>query len=436
MKKKQIGKVFPSLNTTLAYYSPTSFFVTLNTVNEAEYQTLFNPPLDKNKSEQLSILIHELRHHLDHISTLWGQRHILKLHKAVNARIEHNEFEFHQILPLKIEERQFHYETYYSVETNVIPWKNSNDNWKWQLSSGVKFDINGIPDESKPILFINFATQAELHLVRVPLSIAALLETSAIRDELHSLYRHIQTLKQDEALVEREMLKKKVFSEIIYNQKLAVYNSIVHLTANILNLNDLILSLNISAAIATLCLNLPSDLIAGIPINKVAIETWKERNQKMMENHEYGFIFYNLLFNYTEFYKQDNGYNLSRLLVANNLPTKEELLSIVNNSYDLILHEIKTKRNFQTQFVTILMEGKRLFNLRGLDGSEIDTFELLEKHNYKPNVICNDTDFPLEEYKINTGLKLPMDNLTNQQWYSFAMTIDDRFNEFFEIRGL
>lgn len=436
MIKKQIGKVFPSVNATLAYYSPTSFFVTLNTVTEREYQTLFNSPLDNNKSEQLSILIHELRHHLDHVSTLWGQRHILKLYKAVNARIEHNEFEFHKILPLKIEERQFHYETYYSVETNVVPWKGAGDNWKWQLSSGVKFDMDGIPDDNRPILFINFATQNDLHLVRVPLSIAALLETSAIKDELNALHRYIQTLKDDEAVVERELLKKKVFAEIIYNQKLAVYNSIVHLTANLLNLNDLILSLNISAAISTICLNLPSDLISRIPINKVAVERWKERTKKMMENHEYGFIFFNLLYNYREFYKQDNDYNLSRLLVANNLPNEKELLSLVNKKFDLILEEVKTKQNFQTQFSNNLIEGKRLFNLRGLDGSEMDTFELLEKHNYKPNIICSDTDFPLEKYTINAALKLPMDNLTVQQWYSFAMTIDDRFDEFFEIRGL
>ena len=436
MKKKQIGKVFPSLNTTLAYYSTTSFFVTLNTITEAEYQALFSSPLDHNKSEQLSILIHELRHHLDHISTLWGQKHIVKLYKAVNARIEHNEFEFHKILPLKIEERQFHYETYYSVETNVVPWKGAADNWKWQLSSGVKFDINGIPDENRPILFINFATQADLHLVRVPLSIAALLETSAIKDELQSLYMHIRTLKKDEAIVERELLKKKVFAEIIYNQKLAVYNSIVHLTANLLNLNDLVLALNISAVISTICLNLPSELISKIPINKLAVETWNERTKKMMNNNEYGFIFYNLLYNYREFYKQDTIYNLSRLLVSNNLPDKEELTITINKNFDLMQDEVKTKQNFKTQFSNILTEGKRLFNLRGIDGSEINTFELLEKHNYKPNIVCSNTDFPLEEYIINTGLKLPMDNLTVQQWYSFAMTIDDRFNEFFEIRGL
>lgn len=436
MKKKQIGKVFPSLNTTLAYYSTTSFFVTLNTVTETEFQELFNSPLDQHKSEQLSILIHELRHHLDHISTLWGQRNIVKLYKAVNARIEHNEFEFHKILPLKIEERQFHYETYYSVETNVVPWKGASDNWKWQLSSGVKFDMNGIPDDNRPILFINFATQADLHLVRVPLSIAALLETSAIKDELDSLYMYIRTLKEDEAIVERELLKMKVFAEIIYNQKLAVYNSVVHLTANLLGLNDLVLALNISAAISTICLNLPNELISKIPINKLAVETWKDRTKKMMDNNEYGFVFYNLLYNYKEFYKHDNDYNLNRLLVANNLPDKEELLSTINKNFDLIHAELKTKQNFQTQFSDILIEGKRLFNLRGIDSSEINTFELLEKHNYNPNIICSDTDFPLEEYTINTALQLPMDNLTVQQWYSFAMTIDDRFNEFFEIRGL
>lgn len=436
MKKTQIGKVFPNLNATLAYYSPTSFYVTLNTISEAEYKTLLNKPVFSKKSEQLSILVHELRHHLDHISTMWGQRHIMKLFKAVNARIGHNEFEFHHILPLKIEERQFHYETYYSVETNVIPWNNTSDNWILRLSTGIKFDINGVPDEGKPILFINFLTPTGLHLIRVPLSIAALLETSAIRDELNIRNKYIQTLKENEALVERELLSNRILFEIVYNPKMAVYNSIVHLTANTLNIKELIIALDISAAISNLCLNLPIDLISKIPINSLFVESWKGRTNKMMENCEYGFIFCNLLYNYREYYIKDNNYNLDRLLAANNLPSIDKLKSKINNGFDLNIKEIKTKESFQKQFSDVLIEGRRLFNLRGLDGSEIDICELLEKHNYFPNIICNDTDFDLEEYKIDNKLKLPVDNLTPQQWYSFAFTIDDRFNEFFEVRGL
>lgn len=432
MIRNEIGKIFPNINSTLAYYSPTSFYITLNKISEAEFKSFSTAKLEVNNVKDFSIFIHELRHYIDHISTLWGQKHILKLFDAVNARIGQDEYKFQQILPLKIAEMQFHYDLYYTVQNIFVKWKSINDNWKLMLTTGIKFDTNGLPDKGRPILFVNFSTQDNQHLVRVPLSIAALLETNAVKDELGIRTSFISTLKEDEGFIEAKLFENEILSNIIYNQKLAVYNSIVHLTANSLQLTNVAIAFEISSAIATLALNLPNKLIENLPIDK----TPGERIKPMLKNQEYSVIFLVLLNNYKDFYLNDKIYNLDRLLLSNNLPTKNEIEIQIKRELNDIKIKIKQGVNFKTNFTNILNEGERIFDLRGIDGLKINTENLFFKHGVNPNVICNDTDFDLEEYIINSSLNIPMDNLTMQQWYSFALTIDDKLNEFFHIRGL
>src|SRR4051812_8450225 len=156
MLKREIGKLFPNIDTTIAYYSPTSFCVTLNTISEKEFKDFGSGASSKKKAENLSILYHELRHHIDHISTLWGQKNIFKLFDAVNGRLSSDEKKFYKIIDLKKTERQLHYAIYYTEEYERIPWKLGQANWQWILSTGFKFTDGGLLNENDPILFIRF----------------------------------------------------------------------------------------------------------------------------------------------------------------------------------------------------------------------------------------------------------------------------------------
>lgn len=437
MLKREIGKLFPNIKTTIAYYSPTTFCVTLNTISENDIKEFGNGKISKEKAENLSILYHEFTHHVDHISTLWGQKNIYKLFDAVNGRLSLDEKKFYKIIDLKKTEQQLHYDQYYTEQYNIIPWKTGNGNWKWILTTGFKFTDNGLPNENDPIFFIRFATNDDKNLVRVPFSVASLLETNSTKEEIKMMLSYINSLSPDEKLVENAIYNRYIFEDLIYNQNLAVYNAAVHLTANHLHLSDVVQSFDISSSIATLALNLPYELINQIPINEAKMAVWGDRPKKMAGNNDYGFLFYNLLLNYVPFFENDKEFNLQRLLTANNLPTEDEILAVINKEIDKIVDRYNEQPNFKNNFTTIAKEGQRILNVRGIAGTKVALSDLISNHSYKPFIICNDTDFPLEDLSVSAILdKLPIDNLSVQQWYSFADTIDKKMDDFYNVRGL
>jgi hypothetical protein len=197
MKKYKIGTLFPNTNETIAHYSPTAFCITLLTITERQLSQINHTKADSIESRK--ILYHEMRHNIDHLSTLWGQQRIFNLFEAVNSRIKRDENTFHKIIKYKIEEKQFHFDKYFLEQHEKIPYSSPADIWIWTLSAGVRFSDLGSPLLDKPILFINFRSRRGRMVARVPLSIATLLETNAIFEEtsveLSALARRIYSNK-------------------------------------------------------------------------------------------------------------------------------------------------------------------------------------------------------------------------------------------------
>lgn len=437
MLKKEIGRLFPNLNTTVAYYSPTSFCITLNKITEEEYKTLFNGQIDKNVSEKLSILYHEMRHHLDHVSTLWGQRHIQLLAEAIDARLILDEKEFWKIVKLKTEERQRQFATYYTEYYNSIPWTKAHGNWKYDFSTGIRFSDEGKPDDTKPIMFLKFKTFDEQPLVRVPISISSLLETNSTKEELEILGGYINTLPEDDRIVEGALFHNKTFQEVIYNQNLALYNVAVHLAANILDISEVITAFKVSSSIATLVLNLPDTVLERIPIQDEDIAIWGQRPMHLVNNFEYGYIFYVLLNNYASVYKKEKQYNLSSVLAANNLPEEEELERLILTELKKNYRSFESLSNIKNNMQTITKVGAEFFLERGIDGSKCTIAHLISNHGYRPNIICSDTDFPATFNDIKDIFSnRPIDNLNPVQWYNFSLMMDSKMEEFYNIRGL
>jgi hypothetical protein len=436
MIKKEIGKTFPNLNRAIAHYSPISLYITLNQIEENEIAYLFSEKRDMDIVRKASIYLHELRHNIDHLGTLWGQKNLFKLSQAINARISKDENEFHKILPFKKEEHQFHYDEYYTENYLITEYKGPADIWTWQLSSGLKFDINGLIDPKEPIPFIKFAKKSGVQVVRVPLSIAALLEANSTFDEYKHIIDHINSLEPMAKAIEQRLLNDSIFKEFIYNQHLAVYNSIVHLTANLLEISDVIIALEIAASISTLTLNLHYDLLTLIPINEIAQKHWGERNLSMLKNSEYGYVFYLLLSNYRASYLKSRRYDLMELLEANKLPTDTEILNKVLEEFNYIESEVGKLICLNTDFKNFVNTGRNILNLRGIDGTKTSTEDLIKSQHFTPDLVCSDTDFDLKKFTFGGIVNNPPQSLTPEERYSFSDLINSKLEEFYKIRGL
>jgi hypothetical protein len=113
-KLNLVGKLFPTLKRELAPYDPATFIVELKNTRYTDFEQFKKAPLDSKNIENIKFFFHELRHSVDHISTLWGQRYIVKCIKALNARAKGDIENFNSIIEYLNEGNQLVFDKYFT----------------------------------------------------------------------------------------------------------------------------------------------------------------------------------------------------------------------------------------------------------------------------------------------------------------------------------
>lgn len=434
-KFRQIGKSFPTLNQAVASYDPATFYIYLEDIAESDLSKIRAKPFSSENIEHIKTLFHEIRHYVDHVSTLWGQKLILQYLKSINIRLQGDIPNFKKIVEYKNQESQLFYSNYYTEEYNFIPVDRMDRRWQWSTTSGVKFNSHGVSDETKPIPFIHFRTFDNVPLMRMPISIASLLETNSTSEEVEWHMTYLSQLSETERPFQLKFYSEEILFKLLYNQDLALYNVAVHLAANILNITDFIEAFNISSSIATLSLNLPNDLVKSIPIKHEKFNSWGNRCQHMLDNNEYGFIYLLLLENYAPVYSESNTFNLGELLASSNLADENVISELVLTEMDTIIAECKKVPNLKEIFIPNLENGRSIFKELGL----VSRKGFLRKAiiGKTPKLICNDTDIEFKTYRDKELFDLrPIKTLTKSEWYNVSDAINKKMTQLYEIRGV
>jgi hypothetical protein len=436
MKKKQVGTLFPNNNLLIAYYSPSSFCVTLNTITGQQLKEMAKDRdnfLDKRK-----LLHHETRYHIDHLSTLWGQQRILELQQAVDARLDKKEAKFTKIVDYKIIENQTHFYSYFTVNEGSSLYKTPADRWIYSVSSGLRFNSKGELQEDKPILFVLFETPDRSGSMRVPLTVASLLEINAMYEETALESEWITRAKEERSRHNtKASFVNKLIKNVIYNQDMIEYNSGVHLLANNLGIPDPHEAFSVASSIATVVLNLPEELLAEIPLTYPHYAVWKDRPQHFINDHNYGFVYFNLLYNYREKYKADQVFNLADFLAINKLPPQQELEQIILDKMTANCASIAPGSYYCEFFKAQLKAGIELFKRRGLDGKRESLKDTFFSGAYVPFILTNDGSFPgkISFDEVYNAKEVP-ENIDITDWYHLADEINSKMEEFYQVCGV
>jgi len=434
-KLRQIGKLFPTLRRPVASYDHATFFIYLEDIAEADLVKIRANPLSIENVEHIKTLFHEIRHYIDHVATLWGQRLILQYLKSANIRLQGDIENFKTIIEYKNQENQLFYSNYYTEEYNYMPVDRMDRRWQWTTTSGIRFNADGASDEKKPIPFIHFKTHDNTPLMRIPISIASLLETNSTSEEIKWHMSHISQLSETEQPFHLQFYGNEVLLKLLYNQDLALYNVAVHLAANILNISDFIEAFKISSSIATLTLNLPNNLVKNIPVRDEKFKAWGNRCQHMLDNNEHGFIYFLLLENYAPVFRESKKFILAELLQASNLPDELIISQQVLAEMDIIIAEANQQPNLKEIFIPNLENGRGFFKELGL----IFKNDYIEKViiGKTPTLICNDTDIQFKTYRDKElfGLR-PIKALTKSEWYNVSDAINKKMTQLYEVRGV
>lgn len=434
MNKSKLSNIFPN-TTVAAYYDQIHQLINISKYDFSEFESVKLSNITEDNADKISLFEHELTHWIDHTSTLWGQKNIVLLFNAINAYANQDINEFWRI---KLLDKAFHQDAFYhyfSEKHNHIPG-NEKDRWRYTITSGVRFTSDGKPNHEKPILFVRFASHDEIPISRVPISVASILETNAIKAEYDIKWRAMLLETDPAAKIIRE---KTLFKEIIgllYHPDLTLYSVIAHLTANLNDENDVIKTMFTTSAIGTFVLNFPNKLYSKLKIPEIKEQLWKDRYKSFVNNKDIGATYYFLLKNLIDKNGQKS-FTEQLILTSSELPNEDKVIELVleemeGNKQDLI------DGPFKNMAIKILNQGIEMFKQRGLFGTKADFRDYIIKSKIYPPVIFGDTILNTDNLEISEILKKLKEgkDITIHEKYFALDFYDKKFDEFNKVCGI
>lgn len=322
--------MFPN-TTNLASFTPESQLIMLNEITERKFLSSYQQNGAKGVREELAIIYHEITHWADTVGTIWGNEYLKDVYSAYDV-LPHvdragSETSYHHFLRLHDANRRLKHDDYYRVMRKHQPDHSLSHPWKISFSSGVEFNSSGLPDESRPICFVSFGdNSSDEFLVRQPLSVASLLETTATWSELSTHFSLIKTLAEDEKIVDQHMLTQR-FGRNLYTPELTVYSSPVHLLAHHTGMTNAAEAYHFSAVLALLCLNLVGSHFRRLKVPQ-SFNVWGARVAALKRNESRPFAFMVICENGP---KWEPGMLpsvwIDAALSASNLPSFEDILN-------------------------------------------------------------------------------------------------------------
>ncbi|MBD1912852.1 hypothetical protein [Leptolyngbya sp. FACHB-8] len=433
---------FPNLTADGRYEFLTQT-VFANSVEMKDFVELYKDPKNVILIRKIwSVIIHEITHWLDHTSTLWGQNNLVSIYNAFNAFYVQDEEELWRIIKLFSEISRNNCEDYYRVNGPAIhsnSWRRVP--WKYEYSFGLQYGSDGRLRSDRPFLTTRFKSFEDSLISRVPLSIVSLMETIATAAEFELEYTIIfpeleKQLDADQLLVESQLFQSMCI-EKIYNPELTAYSVATHCLANFMEIQDIGLAYRLSSALASLCLNLPSQVFSQLKLPKdfkeqqpLSIHRFiDERASQLLSGKDRSFAFFVL----AQYASSDNVSNLyewlESVVTSAGLPPIPELQSMVVSEMEVIEQEM-LNGPLTGRLRGILEIGRQNFMKRGMSGNHLICLESLfskKKELKLPPILLGD-DQVIDIESASNLVPYPVDEL--ESWIFEVWDLEGRLREF------
>jgi hypothetical protein len=210
------------------------------------------------------LMNHEAKHWYDAHSTLWGMSLIediyscrndlqVAISSGISTKLDHFDRQRRLIDTIDFIKYPEFYTERNSKANTVKPWA-------YHYTCGQVFTKHGIPSD-RHIFFTRFVNANGELIARAPFSLCAMLEASAVSQELTTKVLAIQAIDEP---IEREMQKRK-FEEgtvrELYDENLIEYSVVAHKVANAFSIVDVIEAYRIASQLCRVILNLPDVVI-------------------------------------------------------------------------------------------------------------------------------------------------------------------------------
>ncbi|KQT48152.1 hypothetical protein ASG47_07195 [Devosia sp. Leaf420] len=249
----------------LAHFSPASQMITLDAYTGDDLPKAMAANDHDRAREIMATMSHELTHWADTIGTLWGREHLERVYGLYDLMPRATEPDFPRFVELHDENRRLSFPQYYHTVREAVQSHDTKRPWRIHFSAGREIDPMGRMDETRPILFVNFSDHdtGDL-LIRQPMTVGALLETTAVASESHASVHYILgKVPEAERMVAFHHAGQDLSSRL-YAPSLTLYTAPVHMFARMSRLTDPMIAYDHASCLAHLCLNLNDQHFPGL----------------------------------------------------------------------------------------------------------------------------------------------------------------------------
>ena len=314
---------FPNISAKAAYFG-LSQHIELYDIDAPTMEAAFKADDVMRKLSVFPTILHEVRHWLDHLCTLWGQQSLVATFNAMHSRLADDESQFWHIIEYRRATQRDRFESYFTTINDRTPPTTGNLIWKRAFSCGFGFDEHGRLNERRPIVFTRFQWEDERLACRVPFSVASLLESNAVNYDIQMEQSLLSALPPGVQSVETLERDREHFRRL-YDPELAVYSVAAHLVAIQFGLTDMTRTYMLTSYLASLSLNLPDLWFSRLKIPN-DFEPWGTRTKTLIDARDRGFAFLVLTTNAPPLrLEQPLKHWLDAVLEASNLPSMAQL---------------------------------------------------------------------------------------------------------------
>jgi hypothetical protein len=415
-------------NTVEGRYNQLSQTIDLEVVSSSDFVEAVRSNDAAKKRRVLPLLWHELRHWIDHTSTVWGQEDLVAAYDAFAARSSNDETRFHKIVDYVRRASRDRFDDYYS-----FPGKPCGSNpprtWKLPFTTGARFDRDGRSNLASPILFATFRWLDDSLARRSPLSVAALLETAAMHFEVELKAQSLLLLADEPRNVQFQVLNDGLMG-YLYNPGFTEYSVAVHVLANRLRITDPLVAFRLSAALSYVALNIVGDAwLCFAHLDKWKV--WGDRVNQFITNEDRGFAYFLLTHAAPKFEEGSSvAAWLEQTVLNAGLPTLAELKRRALSAMD-ILRSKQHGGNLAIELAGKLGRGREMFARIAMTADLKSCISAVEHVGFPPILFTPDTIVLVDGRE---EIYTPGEPFTD--WLGKRTDIVWAMDEFYEVCGL
>jgi hypothetical protein len=415
-------------NTVEGRYNQLSQTIDIEIVSSSEFTDAVRSSDLSKKRRVLPLLWHEIRHWIDHTSTVWGQQDLAAAYAAISARSGTDETKFRKVVDYQRRASRDRFDEYYSVKGKPCG-TNPPRIWQMQYSTGLRFDRDGISNPALPILFATFRWGDHTLARRSPISVAALLETAAMHFEIELKSQYLLSLAEEARKIQFKVLNEALMN-YLYDPAFTEYSVAVHVLANRLRITDPVLAFRLSAALSYVALNLVGGSWQSFS-NLTKWKAWGSRVHDFLENEDRGFAYFLLVHAAPSFGPSDTvtGWLDQTVRNAGLLGLDDLKSSALEAMTNLNVDPLNA--DLFAELSEKLAKGRQLFTRIGMTAELGSCIAAVEEAGFPPILFVPDLIILADGQEEVYGAGRPITD-----WLSKRTDIVWEMDEFFEICGV